>query len=616
MRFKRIFMLICLLVCLFAMASVCAGEANDTEIYSENSLEINQPADEVVCMDDKAELALPQSDEILTSNWLSFQQLNDAINDNNESEINLTGDYRWAYEEDLESGIVISRDLIVNGNGHIIDGNKDARIFYVAGGNVVFKNITFKNAFFLEEGGAIYGGSAVNCTFINNTGLMGGAIYEGSARDCTFVGNTADLGAGGAIFRGSAINCTFIDNTATYEGGAIYEGSAVNCTFSGNSAQYYGNAMMKGYRLNCIAQSDDDYYKTENMLLFWDVDNFTAEYGSGKTLPIKLRNQKNDLIGLIDYDVVVQEKDVEIRRYHCLSNDDLALDLEVGSYVARIVATYPGLEQTAAKNITLKVTKKAPKIEVAASDVTYPDEVVVTVRSDVSGEYIVKVAGMAKNVTLVAGEARNVTFSGLAANENGYIVNVTHESENYSGVNDTILVKVKKASTVLSADAVTATYNINEDLTITLKDAKGNPVSGADVAVDFNGAKTFATIIDGQVKVSTVGLAPKTYDVKITFEGNANYLGSSASAKLTVRKADLKITAKKKTYRADKKTKKFTITLKDNAGKPIKNAKVRLMVKKIAKQSKKKSSKKSKSDRKKNFAKTNNKGKATFKVLK
>ena len=37
MKFKKTFILICLVVCLFAMASVCASDANDTTIASEDT---------------------------------------------------------------------------------------------------------------------------------------------------------------------------------------------------------------------------------------------------------------------------------------------------------------------------------------------------------------------------------------------------------------------------------------------------------------------------------------------------------------------------------------------------------------------------------------------------
>ena len=132
----------------------------------------------------------------------------------------------------------------------------------------------------------------------------------------------------------------------------------------------------------------------------------------------------------------------------------------------------------------------------------------------------------------------------------------------------------------------------------------------------MDGAKTYTTDTNGQVKVSTAGLIPKIYTAKITFAGDNNYNESSLDVGVTVNKATPILKAKKKTYKAKTKTKKFTIVLKDNTGKPIKNAKVRLMVKKITKNNKKGGSdKESKADKKKNFAVTNNKGKATFKVL-
>ena len=68
---------------------------------------------------------------------------------------------------------------------------------------------------------------------------------------------------------------------------------------------------------------------------------------------------------------------------------------------------------------------------------------------------------------------------------------------------------------------------------------------------------------------------------------------------IEITKAGSKLTANKKTFKSKLKTKKYAITLKDNKGKAIKNAKVTLKIKG------------------KTFtAKTNSKGKATFKITK
>ena len=206
-----------------------------------------------------------------------------------------------------------------------------------------------------------------------------------------------------------------------------------------------------------------------------------------------------------------------------------------------------------------------------------------------------------------------ITVSGL--NAGNYTLTVTTITDaNHNNVTKNATITVNKAKTQLTANAITATYNVNKDLVITLKDANGNALSGVSVIVDLNGAKTYTTDSNGQVKVSTSGLVPKVYTATITFDGDNKYIKSTSSVKVTVNKAKPKIVAKKKTYKAKKKTKKFTITLKDNKNKPIKNAKVRLIVKKIKKTSKKKKSKKSKKKYKPNIVKTNKKGKATFKV--
>ena len=192
-------------------------------------------------------------------------------------------------------------------------------------------------------------------------------------------------------------------------------------------------------------------------------------------------------------------------------------------------------------------------------------------------------------------------------NENGIVTAVGEgtavitvevgDDEIYAKNSTNVTVTVSKVPTEIGAKPVTATYNINKNLVITLKDANGNPVTGVSLSVDLNGAKKYTTDKNGQVKVSTKGLDPKTYTAKITFNGNAKYAKSSKNVKVTVKKATPKLTAKKKTYKTTTKTKKYTIVLKDNVGKAIKKAKVTLKVK-----------------GKTYKAKTNSKGKATFKI--
>ncbi|MBO7241755.1 MAG: Ig-like domain-containing protein, partial [Methanobrevibacter sp.] len=184
----------------------------------------------------------------------------------------------------------------------------------------------------------------------------------------------------------------------------------------------------------------------------------------------------------------------------------------------------------------------------------------------------------------------------LSAGE--YTVNLTTVVDgNYISTSTSSKLTINKDSSALSAEAVTTTYNVNKDLVITLKDDNDNPLSGVQITVDLDGAKEYTTDENGKVKIAVGSLVPKTYTVKISFTGNENYTASEATAKVTVQKATPKITASAKTFTFEDKTKKYTVTLKDNNGKALKNTKVTLKV-----------------NGKSYTATTNSKGVATFKL--
>ncbi len=176
-----------------------------------------------------------------------------------------------------------------------------------------------------------------------------------------------------------------------------------------------------------------------------------------------------------------------------------------------------------------------------------------------------------------------------------YLVNASYIGlDNVTVGNATI--NVSKANTALTADTVTATYNINEYLVITLKDVNGNAISGAKLIVNLKGVREYITDANGQVKVNVAKLVPKTYTAIITFNGDDAYVKSAKNVQVIVKKAKAKIVAKKKTFKKVKKVKKYTATLKNNVGKAIKKVKLTLKVK-----------------GKTYKAKTNKKGKATQK---
>ena len=94
-------------------------------------------------------------------------------------------------------------------------------------------------------------------------------------------------------------------------------------------------------------------------------------------------------------------------------------------------------------------------------------------------------------------------------------------------------------------------------------------------------------------------MVPKTYTATVNFAGDSSYTASTLNPKVVVKKAKVQLVAKAKTFKAKVKTKKYTVTLKNNKGKVMKKVKLTL---KVGKKTYK--------------ATTNSKGKATFKITK
>ena len=169
----------------------------------------------------------------------TFTDLNQMINEATTTLI-LSEDYTYdsSIDSSFNNGIIINKDLTIEGNGKTIDARGQARIFMIpTGPEVTVKNITFKNGYTTEAGGAILctGELTVkDCTFINNTAAAGGALFTTTLRldieDSAFKDNRAS-DAGGAVLTGEGVSITgsfFQNNTAPK--GSIHLMNAVTNT--------------------------------------------------------------------------------------------------------------------------------------------------------------------------------------------------------------------------------------------------------------------------------------------------------------------------------------------------------------------------------------------------
>ena len=330
--------------------------------------------------------------------------------------------------------------------------------------------------------------------------------------------------------------------------------------------------------------------KLDSMLFVENVDMY---YGEPVNVVVIAYGTTGITARIYDVDLVVNGYTI------------LIPNLDVGSYILTVTTIPDANHLSVTRNVTIMVIKKV-KTQLSADSVnaTYNsgENLVITLK-DSKGDGLsdkllfVDLNGVKIFMTDSKGQI-NVSTDGLAPGS--YIVRVLYTgNDHYEESIVTVTLTVNRDSTSLSVDSITTVYNVGNNLVITLKDSRGNPVGGALISVDLGGVKTFTTDFKGQVRISAGRLAPKTYTVKVTFDGNANYGGSSKSITIMVKKATPKLTAKAKTFKKSVKIKKYSVTLKDNQNKVMKNTKVSIKV-----------------NKKVYTAKTNAKGQATFKITK
>ena len=222
LKYFTIAIFILLLVC--CANAVCAAsddnntmelEKNNDVVLIDNELSINYDGPLSVSQD---EIILEETENSVLSvdaGSSSASPLKKFTNDlnNGEKNVYLTGDIK------VSSPFIIKHDVVIDGQGHSIDGQKKSLIFKVSGHSLTLKNIVIKNAKH-DKGGAIFAVNSnlnlQNCVFTDNEATVnGGAIYLSGGKltidKSTFKNNVAHL-RGGAIITYSA-KVTITDST-------------------------------------------------------------------------------------------------------------------------------------------------------------------------------------------------------------------------------------------------------------------------------------------------------------------------------------------------------------------------------------------------------------------
>ena len=471
-----------------------------------------------------------------------------------------------------ESGMFIqmggnSKDNLLENSTfyNINSGTGHGCVYYLKRGYATVKNCSFKNI--TTEFGvlSIYdpaedptkncttaGMLVENCYFednyahvepgcINNCGQL-------IVKNSTFYKNSAFWWAGAIHTHGGAnttiYNSNFTDNVAGWNGGALYTYSYLqiyNTTFTGNNCTTNNGG-------GAIGACDylTKYYITINNSLFENNANICKNTGRGGAISVMdeggltIHNTKfinnSAPIGQAICAYYVEgygdDPDIELINNtfinHTSAADTLTIKLKTGTNTTAILKNNTYLNST----IKLKTFNIVP----THSNI------------EINKECEFKVIIELENPDGYDKDILNKTFYKLYVNEvfekefgpePTFKLNIT-QKETLIHIISTIGYKTSKNITITSRNTTTLTLGVKEinktDVTII---STINPDATGNVVFTFQGKEYLKKIENGQATLKLT-LMPGTYDIKVRYGGDKNYIPSKDNLTFTVDKLDLK----------------------------------------------------------------------------
>ena len=281
-------------------------------------------------------------------------------------------------------------------------------------------------------------------------------------------------------------------------------------------------------------------------------------------------------------------------------------DLAPGEYIATVSYDGDNTFKKAESSTTFKVNEKAvpelvdPNLSIKVNSITEGDKAVAVISANntLNGEVKVKLndSNTVYNVNVVNGNAKLTIDKNLAPGN--YLATASFAGD------DTF-----KASSKSAAFTVSAKKLIDPNLKISAKNiyygekatitVTTNAKFTGNVNVNLANKNYNVKVTNGKGSFSVSGLKVGKYTAKATFKQTAEFKASTKSTNFLVKKVNVPLSAKAKTFKFSQKTKKYSVSLKDNQGKALKGKKLTLKV-----------------NGKTYSAKTNAKGVATFKITK
>ena len=163
---KALKIMIVMLILIMSVGVVCASENITEDIKYDDSQDVLESTQEYV-------IAVGDSPQ-------SFSQLNEEITNATGNYLELNANYKFNSSSDSEDGVVIRNDnFVLDGKGHTIDANNQARAFVILGTNVTVNNLTIINA--NSQAGSAFiipsGSLTTNYVNIDNCTALQGVVF-------------------------------------------------------------------------------------------------------------------------------------------------------------------------------------------------------------------------------------------------------------------------------------------------------------------------------------------------------------------------------------------------------------------------------------------------------
>jgi predicted outer membrane repeat protein len=513
---------------------------------------------------DSNQTALQDSPEI--GNFTELNGEIGKISDN--GSLTLKKDYKYnSNDSGFKEGIKIVRDnIVIDGDGHTIDGAGQARIFNITSNNVTLKNIHFINGYSNEYGGAIVAKNGIikDSFFTNNTAKTGGAIYFdefGVVTNSRFENNSCPdaNGDGGAVYLnggGTVSNSIFTNNTVGDYAGAVYfneNGNVTNCNFTNNTASYYGGAVYF-WKDGKIENSNfkGNYAQNGGSLYVYGVStvdncNFTANSArAGGAIQLWGNGTIN----------------------HSIFTDNLASFSGGAIYSNNCVK----LNNC---NFTGNCAEEHAGGTLYAYDTADIIECNFTNNSASSGGAIY----LDKN-----GNINKTSFKFNKANDGGAILvgeelviskcsfkdNVATLGTNDIKLRDNAKLLYLAHLTILSAKDVIYGNTVRISANVSCEDAV---VNSGSVSVVINNKRYSSNVVNGTATIEIPNLNAGSYSARVMFDGGQNYTNATKNVTFNILKQNLKVSASNKAYIINYGG-KYSVTINDANNNPAYGVKV------------------------------------------